>query len=78
MLEHMGYTVQETFGRDALYVADEVFMTGTAAEITPVREVDRRPVGEGKRGPITQELQALYADGVRGRVDWMRPMITTY
>jgi len=79
MLEHLGYTVQETlFGRDALYVADEVFMTGTAAEITPVREVDRRPVGLGRRGPITTEVQSLYADGVRGRVDWMRPMITTY
>lgn len=79
ILEHLDYTVQETlFGRDALYVADEVFMTGTAAEITPVREVDRRPVGSGQRGPITEKVQQIYGDGVRGRIDWMQPMITRY
>ena len=53
ILEHEGHKVQETtFGRDALYVADEIFMTGTAAEVTPVREVDRRTVGPP--GPITK------------------------
>ena len=72
-----GIQVREMpFGRDALYVADEIFMTGTAAEITPIREVDRRAVGEP--GPITRRVQQTYLDGVRGRVDWMRPYITTY
>lgn len=77
ILEHEGHKVQETtFGRDALYVADEIFMTGTAAEVTPVREVDRRTVGTP--GPITKMVQRTYLDGVRGKVDWMKPMITTY
>jgi len=77
ILEKEGLNVQETtFGRDALYIADEIFMTGTAAEITPIREVDRRPVGPP--GPITQRVQQTYLDGVRGKVDWMKPFITTY
>jgi len=66
------------FGRDAIYVADEVFMTGTAAEITPVRECDRLLVGAGKPGPITRKVQQIYQDGVRGRIDWLRKYITTY
>ncbi len=79
ILEHEGFHVQETpFGRDALYVADEVFMTGTAAEITPIREVDRRRVGNGKPGSVTKRVQQIYLDGVRGKVDWMKDMITTY
>lgn len=79
ILEHEGYEVQETpFGRDALYVADEVFMTGTAAEITPIREIDRRRVGTGKPGEITQRVQEIYLEGVRGQVDWMKPFITTF
>lgn len=79
ILEKHGYVVTETmFGRDALYVADEVFMTGTAAEITPVREVDRRVVGDGAPGTITQLVQRTYLEGVRGRVDWMRPFITRF
>jgi branched-chain amino acid aminotransferase len=77
IMEHEGHEVKETpFGRDALYVADEIFMTGTAAEITPIREVDRRPVGPP--GPITKMVQQTYLDGVRGKVDWMKDMITTY
>ena len=77
ILEHEGLKVHESsFGRDALYVADEIFMTGTAAEITPIREVDRRPVGPP--GPITKKVQQTYLDGVRGKVDWMKPFITTY
>jgi branched-chain amino acid aminotransferase len=77
ILEHEGHKVHEsTFGRDALYVSDEIFMTGTAAEITPVREVDRRTVGPP--GPITKMVQRTYLDGVRGKVDWMKSMITTY
>lgn len=64
------------FGRDALYVADELFMTGTAAEITPVREVDR--IGIGEPGPITRRVQEVYSEGVRGRIDWLKPYISTY
>ncbi len=77
IMAQMGLDVREIpFGRDALYVADEIFMTGTAAEITPIREVDRREVGVP--GPITRQVQQTYAAGVRGEVDWMRPFITTY
>jgi len=74
-----GITVDETpFGRDAIYVADEVFMTGTAAEITPVAGCDRLSVGDGKPGPITKMIQEIYTDGVRGRLDWLEKYITTY
>ncbi|NOY27919.1 MAG: branched chain amino acid aminotransferase, partial [Oligoflexia bacterium] len=77
ILRRQGLTVHEMpFGRDALYVADEIFMTGTAAEITPVREVDRRVVGPP--GPITKRVQQVYQAGVRGEIDWLRPYITTY
>ncbi|MDH5217949.1 MAG: branched-chain amino acid transaminase, partial [Gammaproteobacteria bacterium] len=53
--------------RDEVYVADEAFFTGTAAEVTPIREVDNRPIGNGKRGPITEMLQTKYFDIVHGR-----------
>jgi len=53
--------------RDEVYVADEAFFCGTAAEITPIRELDGRPVGEGTRGPITEQVQSLYFDQVKGR-----------
>ena len=53
--------------RDDLYVADEIFLTGTAAEVTPSREVDHRTIGNGSRGPITQALQDAYFDVVAGR-----------
>ena len=59
--------VEERFTRDELYIADEAFFTGTAAEITPIREVDNRTIGTGKPGPITKELQAAYFDCVHGR-----------
>ena len=55
-----------SFTRDALYIAGEVFFTGTAAEVTPVREVDNRQVGEGKPGEITRSIQELYHRVVRG------------
>ncbi|HJU04364.1 MAG TPA: branched-chain amino acid transaminase [Nitrospiraceae bacterium] len=58
--------VEERFSRDALYVADEMFLTGTAAEITPVREVDGRRVGKGTLGPVTKELQTAFFSIVRG------------
>jgi branched-chain amino acid aminotransferase len=55
--------------RDELYVADEIFLTGTAAEVTPVRAVDHRAVGQGSRGPITKQLQSTYFEVVTGRHD---------
>jgi branched-chain amino acid aminotransferase len=55
------------FSRDEMYIADEVFFTGTAAEITPVREVDDRRVGTGKPGPVTRRIQEKFFDIVRGR-----------
>lgn len=55
--------------RDEVYVADEAFFTGTAAEVTPIREVDGRRIGHGGRGPVTERLQSLYFDYVQGRRD---------
>lgn len=70
--------VEERFTRDAMYVADEVFLTGTAAEVTPVRELDDRTIGEGKPGPITQALQSDYFKIVRGEdhayANWLTPV----
>ena len=64
----LGYTVDaKRITRDDLYIADEVFFTGTAAEVTPVREVDGRTVGAGKRGPLTEKLQGMFFDVVNGR-----------
>jgi branched-chain amino acid aminotransferase len=64
----IGVPVQEKrITRDEVYVADEAFFTGTAAEVTPIREVDGRVIGGGSRGPITERLQALYFDQVHGR-----------
>lgn len=64
----LGYKVEaKRITRDDLYIADEVFFTGTAAEVTPVREVDGRVVGAGKRGPLTEKLQAMFFDVVNGR-----------
>ncbi len=59
--------VERNIARDELYIADEIFITGTAAEVTPVREVDDRPIGEGKPGPVTLKVQAAYFDAVKGR-----------
>ena len=65
-----GYDIVETaLPREALYIADEVFFTGTAAEVTPVRSVDHHVIGEGKRGPITTELQEAYFDIIHGGND---------
>ncbi|MEC5396621.1 branched-chain amino acid transaminase [Uliginosibacterium sp. H1] len=54
--------------RDDIYIADEAFFTGTAAEVTPIRELDNRQIGEGKRGPITTKVQARYFDLVNGKL----------
>jgi branched-chain amino acid aminotransferase len=58
---------QRILTRDDLYVADELFLTGTAAEVTPIREVDRRRIGNGERGPLTAALQSAFFDVVSGR-----------
>ncbi len=74
--QDMGYQVQEKYiCRDELYISDEVFFTGTAAEVTPVREIDNYQIGEGKRGPITEKIQEKYFAIVKGRYtkysDWL-------
>ncbi|MCH9798546.1 MAG: branched-chain amino acid transaminase [Betaproteobacteria bacterium] len=59
--------VEKRITRDEVYSADEAFFTGTAAEVTPIRELDNRAIGAGTRGPITEKLQAMYFDVVKGR-----------
>jgi branched-chain amino acid aminotransferase len=77
--QDLGYTVKEmTLPREMLYLADEIFFTGTAAEITPVRSVDRLPVGSGTRGPITKSIQDIFFGIVRGDLpdkwNWLTPV----
>ena len=74
-----GYQVREKrITRDEVYICDEAFFTGTAAEVVPIRELDRRQIGEGRRGPVTEKLQAIYFDAVRGRSarygEWLTPV----
>jgi branched-chain amino acid aminotransferase len=59
--------IEKRITRDEVYTADEAFFTGTAAEVTPIRELDNRAIGTGTRGPITEKLQALYFDVVKGK-----------
>ncbi len=80
LLRAMGVdVVEERFTRDEAYIADEVFMTGTAAEVTPVREIDGRQVGDGKPGPLTRSLQERYRHVVHGRDaafrEWVTPVL---
>jgi branched-chain amino acid aminotransferase len=75
----MGYKVEaRRITRDDLYIADEAFFTGTAAEVTPIREVDGRTIGEGKRGPITTRIQKTFFECVTGKAenhrDWLTPV----
>jgi branched-chain amino acid aminotransferase len=68
LAREMGLVVEETtFARDELYLADEVFFTGTAAELTPVREIDDRQIGKGECGAVTRKLQDAYFEAVKGR-----------
>lgn len=60
-------TKEERFTRDELYISEEAFFTGTAAEITPIREVDGRVIGSGCRGPITEKIQSIFFDIVKGK-----------
>ncbi len=68
-VKDLGLEVREKrITRDEVYIADEVFFTGTAAEVTPIREVDNRSIGNGGRGPLTKKLQSMYFDAVHGRL----------
>ena len=70
LAEQLGIEVrEERIPREALYVADELFFTGTAAELTPVRSVDRVDVGSGTRGPVTERLQNALFDRIEGRTE---------
>ena len=77
--QELGYTVKETvIPRELLYMADEIFFTSTAAEITPIRSVDRLPVGAGKRGPITEKIQSRFFGIITGELPddhgWFDPI----
>jgi branched-chain amino acid aminotransferase len=79
LAQDMGYTVgTKRITRDDLYIADEAFFTGTAAEVTPIRELDGRTIGSGQRGPITAKLQKAFFDCVNGKsekhADWLTPV----
>ena len=68
--EDMSYQVQEKYiCRDELYISDEVFFAGTAAEVTPIREIDNYQIGEGKRGPVTENIQKKFFDIAKGKED---------
>jgi branched-chain amino acid aminotransferase len=72
----LGYElVERDVARGELYIADEIFMTGTAAELTPLREIDDIPVGSGEPGPVTREIQGVFEDALHGRAeryaDWL-------
>ncbi len=76
LAKELGYTVlSKRLTRDDVYIADEAFFTGTAAEVTPIRELDGRQIGEGHRGPVTTRIQSLFFDVVNGKVpahaDWL-------
>jgi branched-chain amino acid aminotransferase len=79
LASELGYKVAaKRITRDDLYIADEAFFTGTAAEVTPIREVDGRTIGEGRRGPVTSRIQKMFFDCVNGRAenhrDWLTPV----
>ncbi|MCZ6456742.1 MAG: aminotransferase class IV, partial [Actinobacteria bacterium] len=70
LLRSEGMEVREIeLARGALYTADEIFLTGTAAEVTPIREIDGRTVGLGEPGPVTRKAQDLFASAVAGKLD---------
>ncbi len=77
LAKEKGYDVVETIIKiEELYAADEVFFTGSAAEVTPIREIDDNTIGNGSRGPITEELQTMYFDLVHGRLDVHQDWLT--
>ncbi len=68
--------IEKRITRDEVYCADEAFFTGTAAEVTPIRELDGRTIGEGSRGPVTEKLQSIFFDVVGGKADKYRHWLT--
>ena len=75
----LGYTVEEQlFTRDEVYYADEAFFSGTAAELTPIRELDNRTIGEGHAGPVTKALQAAYFKAIKGQDPRYGHWLTNY
>jgi branched-chain amino acid aminotransferase len=79
LAQDLGFDVREqNLPREMLYIADETFFVGTAAEITPIRSVDKIPIGSGRRGPITAALQQAFFDYVNGvvadRHGWLQPV----
>ncbi len=77
--KQLGYEVKEQrFAREALLVADEVFLTGTAAEVTPVRDIDGHSIGNGGRGPVTERIQTAYQDAVTGKLAGHESWLTSY
>ena len=79
LASEIGYEVKERrITRDEVYISDEAFFCGTAAEVVPISSLDNRQIGEGKRGPITEKLQSMYFDQVRGRrsqhPEWQSPV----
>ena len=79
LAQDQGLTVREQdMPREMLYIADEVFFAGTAAEVTPIRSVDKIQIGAGRRGPITTALQPAFFDYINGvvpdRHDWLTPV----
>jgi branched-chain amino acid aminotransferase len=77
--QELGLTVKERrITRDEVYIAEEAFFTGTAAEVLPIRELDGRVIGAGKRGPVTEKFQTMYFDAVKGRAagrsSWLSPV----
>jgi branched-chain amino acid aminotransferase len=77
MARDIGLEVQaRRITRDDVYIADEAFFTGTAAEVTPIRELDSRVIGAGRRGPVTEKLQSMFFDVVNGRAERYRRWLT--
>ncbi|TMH88856.1 MAG: branched chain amino acid aminotransferase, partial [Betaproteobacteria bacterium] len=79
LAEGLGYEVgAKRLTRDDIYIADECFFTGTAAEVTPIRELDGRSIGEGKAGPVTKAIQTAFFDVVSGKDQkhrhWLTPV----
>lgn len=79
LARELGIPIVETvIPREMLYIADEVFFTGTAAEVTPIRSIDKIPVGSGKRGPVTEKLQTAFFEIVEGKAEdrhgWLTPV----
>jgi branched-chain amino acid aminotransferase len=73
----LGIPVRERrITRDEIYIADEAFFTGTAAEVLPIRELDGRVIGQGKRGPVTEKMQSMYFDAVKGNSEQHREWLT--